>query len=277
MAIIRVKASTPGKRHYHKLNLRYLSKKRPEKALTKILPKKSGRNTGSRITVRHQGGREKRLYRIIDFKRDRRDMPAKVLTLEYDPNRTCNIALVQYIDGQKRYILAPEGLKIDQKIVASVKAKIALGNCLPLENIPVGTAIHNIELIPGKGGQLVRSAGAQAFISAKEKKYALVNLPSGEIRRFPLQAWATIGQLSNPDWKNVSLGKAGRKRHMGIRPSVRGVAMHPGAHPHGGGEGRSGVGMPSPKTPWGKKTRGLKTRNKRKNSQKLIVKDRREK
>ncbi len=277
MAIIRVKASTPGKRHYHKLNLRYLSKKRPEKALTKILPKKSGRNTGGRITVRHQGGREKRLYRIIDFKRDRRDMPAKVLTLEYDPNRTCNIALVQYIDGQKRYILAPEGLKIDQKIVASVKAKIALGNCLPLENIPVGTAIHNIELIPGKGGQLVRSAGAQAFISAKEKKYALVNLPSGEIRRFPLQAWATIGQLSNPDWKNVSLGKAGRKRHMGIRPSVRGVAMHPGAHPHGGGEGRSGVGMPSPKTPWGKKTRGLKTRNKRKNSQKLIVKDRREK
>lgn len=277
MAIIRVRATTPGQRHYKKLDLKHLSKKRPEKSLTRPLPKKAGRNSAGRITTRHQGGGAKRLYRVIDFQRERKDVPAKVISLEYDPNRTCNIALVQYVDGDKKYILAPEELKEGQTVIASKKAKATVGNCLPLDKIPSGVPIHNIELVPGKGGQLVRGAGTQAIISAKEKKYANVLLPSGELRRINLKCWATIGQLSNPDWRNISFGKAGRKRLRGVRPAVRGVAMHPGAHPHGGGEGRSGIGMPSPKSPWGKKTLGKKTRNKRKTSGRMIIRDRREK
>jgi len=244
------------------------------KKLTKILPKHSGRDASGKIAVRHRGGREKRFLRLIDWKRDKHDIPAKVVSLEYDPNRTANIALVVYEDGEKRYILAPEGLKIGDKIVSGEKAEVKVGNALPLKKIPVGTPIHNIELRPGKGGQIVRSAGASAQILAKEKGMATVKLPSGEQRLIPLQCWATIGQVSNPLWKTVKLGKAGKKRHMGIRPAVRGVAMHPGAHPHGGGEGRSGIGMPSPKSPWGKKTLGKKTRKPKKYSDKYIIKRR---
>jgi large subunit ribosomal protein L2 len=275
MAVIRSKPVTPGQRHYIKLDLRHLSKIEPEKRLVKKLTSHSGRNSSGKVTVRHQGAGVKQMYRIIDFKRDKRDMKAKVVSLEYDPNRTVNIAKLQYEDGERRYILAPEGLKTGQTIIASVKAKVIAGNTMPLQKIPVGTPIHNLELMPGKGGQMVRSAGAQAFISAKDDQFANVLLPSGELRRFYLNSWATIGQLSNPDWKNVSFGKAGRKRHMGIRPSVRGVAMHPDAHPHGGGEGRSGIGMPSPKTPWGKPTLGKKTRHKSKQTGRFIIKDRR--
>jgi len=244
------------------------------KKLTKILPKHAGRDTTGKISVRHRGGREKRFLRKIDWKRNKHDIPAKVVSLEYDPNRTANIALVVYEDGEKRYILAPEGLEVGDKIVSGEKAGVKTGNALSLKKIPVGTPIHNIELRPGKGGQIVRSAGNSANILAKEKGMATIKLPSGEQRLISLDCFATIGQVSKPLWKTVKLGKAGRKRHMGFRPSVRGVAMHPGAHPHGGGEGRSGIGMPSPKSPWGKKTLGKKTRRPKKYSDKYIVKRR---
>ncbi len=265
---------TPGTRHQLRL-VRDIDAKKPEKSLLRILKKKSGRNAQGRITIRHRGGGHKRFYRLIDFKRNKRDIAGKVISLEYDPNRSANIALIQYPDGDKRYILAPDKLKRGDSIIASEKAPIKEGNALPLARIPVGMPIHNLELRPGSGGKLVRGAGTAAFIQAKEGKYVSVKLPSGEIRLINSACFATIGQVSNLDHKNQKLGKAGRKRHLGWRPTVRGVAMHPGAHPHGGGEGRSGIGMKSPKTPWGKKALGKKTRKPRKYSNKYIIKDRR--
>lgn len=244
------------------------------KKLTTILPKRAGRDATGKISVRHRGGREKRLLREIDWRREKHDIPAKVVSIEYDPNRTADIALVVYSDGEKSYILAPEGLKVGDKIISSKKAEVKIGNALPLKKIPVGTPIHNLELKSGKGGQIVRAAGSYAQILAKEKGMATVKLPSGEQRLIPLDCFATVGQASKPLWKTVKLGKAGRKRHMGFRPTVRGVVMHPGAHPHGGGEGKSGIGMPSPKSPWGKKTLGKKTRRPKKYSDKYIVKRR---
>ena len=239
----------------------------------KLLPKKSGRAHG-RVTVRHQGGRHKRFLREIDFKRDKKEMWAKVASIEYDPNRTCEIALVVYKDGEKRYILAPEGLKAGDRVIASSEAPIELGNALPLNKIPVGTQIHNVEIKPGKGGQVAKSAGGVAMVQGREEKNVLVKLPSGEIRRFDPLSMATVGQLGNVDRKSEKIGKAGRKRWMGVRPTVRGVAQHPNSHPHGGGEGRSGVGMKYPKTPYGKPAVG-KTRKRRKYSNKLIVSIRR--
>lgn len=244
------------------------------KQLTKILPKHAGRDASGAVSVRHRGGREKRFLRKIDWKREKYDIPAKIVSIEYDPNRTANIALVVYVDGEKRYILAPEGLKVGDKIISSKKAEMKTGNALPLRKILIGTLIHNLELRPGKGGQIIRSAGASAQVLSKEKGMATVKLPSGEQRLISLDCFATVGQVSKPSWKTVELGKAGRKRHRGFRPSVRGVAMHPDAHPHGGGEGRSGIGMPSPKSPWGKKTLGKKTRRPKKYSDKLILKRR---
>jgi len=274
MAIKTYKPTTPGRRHRRDLDFSGLTKKKPEKSLTKKLSYKAGRNFSGKITVRHRGGRHKRLYRIIDFKRQKKDIPAKVVSLEYDPNRSAHIALLHFSDGAKAYILAPQELKLGQTVLATDKAPIKPGNALSLKNIPVGTIIHNIELTPGKGGQLVRSAGTAAILQSKDKT-AAIKLPSGEIRQVSLNCYATIGEVSNPELKNIKLGKAGRKRHLGFRPAVRGVAMHPGAHPHGGGEGRSGIGMPSPLSPWGKKTLGKKTRRKRKYSNKFIIKDRR--
>lgn len=268
------KPTTPGRRHRLDI-ISETTADKPEKRLLEILPKKSGRNNTGRITVRHQGGRQKRFWRKIDFKRDKRGIPAKVVSIEYDPNRSANIALLYYVDGEKRYILAPQKLKINSRIEAGEKAELKIGNALPLKKIPLGMPVHNLELNIGKGGQIVRGAGTAAAIMSKEKGMATVKLPSGEIRRINLKCYATLGQLGNIHIKDVKLGKAGRKRHMGIRPSVRGVAQHPGSHPHGGGEGRSGVGMPSPKSPWGKKTLGKKTRKKKKYSDKYIIKDRR--
>ena len=246
----------------------------PEKNLTELLKKHSGRNNAGRITVRHQGGRQKRYYRIIDFKRDKRDMEGVVEAIEYDPNRNARICLVAYTDGEKRYILAPEGMKIGEKVMAGENSEIKAGNSLPLSAIPVGTTIHNIEMVPGKGGQMVRSAGGSALIMSKEELFVLIKMPSGEIRKISGRCYATIGQIGNIEWKNMQFGKAGRKRHMGIRPTVRGTAQDPRSHPHGGGEGRSGVGMKYPKTPWGKHALGTKTRKKNKPSNKFIVKRR---
>jgi large subunit ribosomal protein L2 len=251
-----------------------LSKVKPEKSLLETLKKNSGRNSYGRITVRHRGGGSKRKYRIIDFKRDKTDMSAEVLTIEYDPNRSAFIALVSYEDGEKRYIIAPDGLKVGDKIISSASADIKPGNALPIINIPVGTFIHNIEINPGRGGQLVRGAGGSAQLMAKEDGMALIRLPSGELRKFRLNCMATIGQVSNLDHENVQIGKAGRTRHMGIRPTVRGSAMNPVDHPHGGGEGKSPVGRPGPVTPWGKPTLGYKTRKKKNISDKFIVKRR---
>lgn len=245
------------------------------KKFLKILGKKSGRNARGKITVRHRGGREKRFLREIDFKRDKRDIPAKVVSIEYDPNRGADIALITYADGEKRYILALEGLKVGDEIMAGEKAEIKVGHALPLARIPVGTIIHNIELKPGKGGQIVRGAGTGAVLMGKEEKYAVVQLPSGEQRKLQLNCYATIGQVGNANLKTRILGKAGRRRHLGIRPTVRGVAQHPAAHPHGGGEGKSGIGMPSPKSPWGKPTLGKRTRKKKKYSDKWIIKRKR--
>lgn len=254
------------------LSFAELTKKEPERSLTTDLRNKSGRNKSGKITVRHQGGRVRRKYRIIDFKRQKDDVPAKVAALEYDPNRTCFIALLFYADGEKRYILAPLGLKAGDTVMSGEHADIKPGNCLPLNNIPLGTLIHNVEFKPGHGGQMVRSAGTAAQLLAKEGGYAQIRLPSGEVRKVPLSARATIGQVGNTDHMNVRIGKAGRQRHRGIRPSVRGVVMNPCDHPHGGGEGRSPVGMPAPMSPWGKKTLGVKTRKHRKYSDRLIVK-----
>jgi large subunit ribosomal protein L2 len=251
-----------------------LSKVAPEKSLLEPLKKHSGRNNTGRITVRHHGGGNRRKYRIIDFKRNKLDMPAKVLTLEYDPNRTAHIALVQYEDGEKRYIIAPVGLKVGDTIEAGKGADIKPGNALPLANIPVGTFIHNVELYPGKGAQLARSGGVQAQLMAKENNFALIRLPSGELRNVPQNCMATIGQVGNIDHENVNIGKAGRTRHLGIRPTVRGSVMNPCDHPHGGGEGKSPIGRPGPVTPWGKPALGYKTRAKHNRSDKYIVKRR---
>ncbi len=244
------------------------------KSLTRIKKKIVGRGAGGRISVHHRGGGEKRRLRKIDFRRDKKDVSARVSAIEYDPNRTADIALLAYEDGDKRYILSPEGLRVDDRVISGEKAEIKVGNHLPLSLIPVGLPIHNLELRPGKGGQLIRSAGTSATILSKENGFAAVRLSSGETRRIPLSCGATIGQMGKVDFKNRVLGKAGRKRHLGVRPTVRGTAQNPHSHPHGGGEGRSGVGMPSPKTPWGKPARGKKTRKKGKYSDKWIIKRR---
>ena len=247
---------------------------KPERSLIEVRKKNSGRNSYGRITVRHKGGGNRRKYRVIDFKRDKVDMPASVLRLEYDPNRSAFIALVQYEDGEKRYILAPVGIGAGDTVVSSATADIKPGNCLPLENIPVGTVIHNVELYPGRGAQLVRSAGVSAQLMAKEGGMATIRMPSGEMRKVRLDCRATIGQVGNIDHANVSIGKAGRKRHMGIRPTVRGSVMNPVDHPHGGGEGKSPIGRPGPVTPWGKPALGYKTRKTKNPTDKFIVKRR---
>ena len=251
-----------------------LSKVAPEKSLLEPMNKRSGRNSYGRITVRHRGGGNRRKYRIIDFKRQKTDIPATVLTLEYDPNRSAHIALVQYEDGKKNYIIAPNGLKVGDTIVAGASADIKPGNALPLSSIPTGTFIHNVELYPGKGAQFARSAGIMAQLMAKEGKFALLRLPSGELRNVPVECMATVGQVGNTDHENAKIGKAGRKRNMGIRPTVRGSVMNPCDHPHGGGEGKSPIGRPGPVTPWGKPTLGYKTRKKRNRTDKFIVKRR---
>ena len=247
---------------------------KPEKSLIEVVKKNSGRNSYGRITVRHKGGGNRRKYRVIDFRRDKLDMPGKVLRLEYDPNRTAFIALTEYEDGERRYILAPVGLATGDTVVSSPAADIKPGNCLPLENIPVGTVIHNIELYPGRGAQLVRSAGVAAQLMAKEGNMATIRMPSGEMRKVRMDCRATIGQVGNIDHSNVSIGKAGRKRHMGIRPTVRGSVMNPVDHPHGGGEGKSPIGRPGPVTPWGKPALGYKTRKTKNPTDKFIVKRR---
>lgn len=277
MAIKKLRPTTPGRRHASVMVRDTVTAQSPLKALTKFKRKINGRNNSGKITIRHRGGAQKRKLRMIDFKRDKRDIAGKVATIEYDPNRTANIALIIYPDGEKRYILAPDGLHVGAQIMAGESAEAEPGNALPLKSIPIGMPIHNLELLVGRGGKLVRGAGTAAFVQSKEEKYATVLLPSKEIRLIPIDAYATIGQVSNQELKEVSLGKAGRKRHMGWRPTVRGVAMHPDAHPHGGGEGRSGIGMKAPKTPWGKKALGKKTRSKNQYSNKYIVKDRRKK
>ena len=264
---------TPSRRHMTVADRSEITADKPEKSLTVSLKKNSGRNNQGKITVRHHGGGSRRKYRIIDFKRNKDGIPATVKTIEYDPNRTANIALIAYVDGQKAYILAPEGLKVGQKIMNGPEAEIETGNCLPLENIPVGTQIHNIELQPGKGGQLVRAAGNAAQLMAKEGKYATLRLPSGEMRMVPIKCRATVGVIGNGEHALVNIGKAGRKRHMGIRPTVRGSVMNPNDHPHGGGEGRAPVGRKAPVTPWGKPALGQKTR-KKKQSDKLIMRRR---
>ena len=274
MAIKSYKPTTNGRRGMTVTDYSVLSKVEPEKSLLMPLKKTSGRNSYGRITVRPHGGGERRKYRVIDFKRNKLDMDATVLTLEYDPNRSAHIALVQYEDGEKRYIIAPNGLKVGDTVRAGVGADIKPGNALPLINIPVGTFIHNIELYPGKGAQLVRSAGNMAQLMGRENDKVLVRLPSGEMRYIPSNCMATIGQVGNIDHENVHIGKAGRKRHMGVRPTVRGSVMNPCDHPHGGGEGKSPIGHPSPVTPWGKPALGYKTRAKHHRSDKYIVKRR---
>ncbi len=277
MAIKKYKPTTPGRRGMTVTDYSVLSKVEPERSLLEPMKKSAGRNNTGRITVRHHGGGNRTKYRVIDFKRDKVDMPATVKTLEYDPNRSAHIALVQYEDGEKRYIIAPEGLAVGDTVMSGPNADIKPGNCLPFANIPVGTVVHNIELYPGKGAQLVRSAGNMAQLMAKEGKYALVRLPSGEMRNVPVNCIATIGQVGNIDHENVNLGKAGRKRHMGWRPTVRGSVMNPCDHPHGGGGGRAPVGRPGPVTPWGKPALGYKTRKKKNPTSKFIVKRRNEK
>ena len=253
---------TPSRRNMTGLDYSDITKTTPEKSLTVSLKKTAGRNNQGKITVRHHGGGCRRKYRIIDFKRKKDAIPAKVVSIEYDPNRTANIALISYIDGEKAYILAPDGLKVGEELMNGATAEIKVGNCLPLANIPVGTEVHNIELYPGKGGQLVRSAGNSAQLMAKEGKYATLRLPSGEMRMVALNCRATIGKVGNIEHDLVNIGKAGRKRNMGIRPTVRGSVMNPNDHPHGGGEGKTSVGRPGPCTPWGKPALGLKTRKK---------------
>ncbi len=275
MAIKTYKPTSPGRRGMSVVSYEGLTKKKPEKALTEDIRENAGRNNKGRITVRHRGGRTRRKYRIIDFKRTKDNIPAKVASLEYDPNRTANIALLFYADGEKKYILAPLGLKVGDIIYSGTEGlDIKVGNAMPISVIPVGTMIHNIELLPNKGGQLCRSAGTSAQLMAKEGDYAQIRLPSSEVRMIPVGCRATIGQVGNIDNGNISIGKAGKKRHMGIRPTVRGVVMNPVDHPHGGGEGKSPIGMPSPVTPWGKPTLGYKTRKKKNLSDKYIIKRR---
>ena len=259
---------TPSRRNMTGSDFSEITKKTPEKSLLVSLQKNAGRNNQGKITVRHQGGGNRKKYRLVDFKRNKKD------GIEYDPNRTANIALICYADGEKSYILAPEGLTDGMTVVSGAEAEIRVGNCLPLANIPVGTQVHNIELLPGKGGQLARSAGMSAQLMAKEGKYATLRLPSGEMRMVPINCRATVGVVGNGDHNLINIGKAGRKRHMGIRPTVRGSVMNPNDHPHGGGEGKTGIGRPGPCTPWGKPALGLKTRKKKKQSNKLIVRRR---
>ena len=272
MAIKVYKPTTNARRNMSVTDYSVLSKVEPEKSLLEPLKKHSGRNSYGRITVRHKGGGNRRKYRVIDFKRQKFGVEATVKTLEYDPNRSAFIALIEYTDGEKAYIIAPQGLKVGDKVVSGPEADIKPGNALPLTNIPTGTFIHNVELYPGRGAQLARSAGIMAQLMAKENGYALLRLPSGELRNVPAACMATIGQVGNTDHENVKIGKAGRKRHLGVRPTVRGSVMNPNDHPHGAGEGKSPVGRPGPVTPWGKPALGYKTRKHHKSSDKLIVK-----
>ena len=265
---------TPSRRNMTGSDFSEITKSTPEKSLLASKKKTAGRNNQGKITVRHHGGGNRQKYRLIDFKRNKEGVPAKVIGIEYDPNRTANIALICYADGEKAYILAPQGLTDGMTVMNGAEAEIRVGNCLPLSAIPVGTQVHNIELYPGKGGKMVRSAGNSAQLMAKEGKYATLRLPSGEMRMVPIVCRATIGVVGNGDHNLINLGKAGRKRHMGIRPTVRGSVMNPNDHPHGGGEGRAPVGRPSPMTPWGKPAMGLKTRKKKKQSNKLIIRRR---
>ena len=277
MGIRKYNPTTPGLRGMTVSTFEEITTDKPEKSLTVTLKKHSGRNSRGKITVRHRGGGYRPKYRIIDFKRDKDGVPGKVATIEYDPNRSANIALINYADGEKRYIVAPNKLSVGDVIVSGPDADIKIGNALPVANIPVGTIIHNIELKPGKGAQLVRSAGNGAQLMAKEGKFASLRLPSGEVRKVRQECRATIGEVGNIDHQNIQIGKAGRKRHMGIRPTVRGSVMNPNDHPHGGGEGKAGIGRVSPVTPWGKPALGYKTRKKGKSSDKYIVKRRNEK
>jgi large subunit ribosomal protein L2 len=274
MAVKAYNPTSPGQRGRTDPTFDEITRTKPERSLLRPLYKRAGRNTDGRITVRHRGGGHKRKYRLIDFKRDKVGIPAVVDSIEYDPNRSARIALLVYTDGEKRYIIAPLGLQVGDRIMTGEDAEINVGNALPLERIPTGTMVHNVELTPGKGGQIARSAGTSAQVIAKEGKYVSVRLPSGEIRQFLRNCKATIGQVGNVEHGNIKLGKAGRKRWRGWRPTVRGSVMSPRDHPHGGGEGRTGIGMPSPKTPWGKKTMGKKTRSRSKKSDKYIVRRR---
>ena len=273
MAVKKYKPTTPGQRGMTGYTFEEITKKTPERSLIIPLRKSGGRNAHGRVTVRHRGGGHRRFIRIVDFKRDKLGVPARVAAIEYDPNRTARLALLFYADGAKRYIIAPLGVKVNDSLMSGPDAEIKAGNALPIANIPVGTMIHNIEMKEGKGAQMVRSAGASAQVLAKEGDYAQIRLPSGEVRLIRQACYATIGQVGNVDHSNIKLGKAGRKRHMGIRPTVRGSAMNPNDHPHGGGEGRQPIGMPSPKSPWGKPTLGYKTRR-NKDTNKYIVRRR---
>ncbi|MFZ5820505.1 MAG: 50S ribosomal protein L2 [Chloroflexota bacterium] len=273
MAVKKYKPVTPGQRGMTGYTFEEITKDTPERSLLLPLRKQGGRNSYGRVTVRHRGGGHRRFIRIVDFKRDKRDIPAKVAAIEYDPNRTARLALLHYADGEKRYIVAPLGLKVGDTLLAGASAEIRPGNALPISSIPVGTTIHNIELRAGKGGQLVRSAGSSAQLLAKEGDFAQIRMPSGEVRLVRQVCYATIGQIGNVDHSNVKLGKAGRKRHLGIRPTVRGTAMSPRDHPHGGGEGRQPIGLPGPKSPWGRPTLGYKTRR-NKQTDKYIVRRR---
>ncbi len=272
MAIKRYKPTSPARRFMSVSAFDEITSTKPERSLLDTQSKSGGRNNNGRITVRHIGGGNRRKYRIIDFKRNKDNIPAKVAEIQYDPNRTANIALLHYADGAKAYILAPVGLNKGDVVMSGSKAEIKVGNCLPIENIPVGSLLHNIELHPGKGGQIARAAGQAAQLMAKESKYAILRLPSGEMRYVLLSCRATIGQVGNLDHEIVSIGKAGRHRHMGVKPTVRGVVMNPCDHPHGGGEGKSPIGMPSPVTPWGKPALGYKTRKKKNRTNKFIIK-----
>ena len=273
MGIKTFKPTSPGRRFYTVADFSEITKEEPEPSLVVPLKKNAGRNLHGRITTRHRGGGNKRKYRIIDFKRDKDNIPAKVVAIEYDPNRSARIALLAYADGEKRYIIAPLGLSVGDTVISGEQVDVAPGNCMPLANIPIGTIVHNVELVPGKGGQIARAAGTGAQIMAKEGEYALLRLPSGELRRIHIRCRATIGQVGNLDHENVDLGKAGRSRWLGWRPTVRGSAMNPVDHPHGGGEGKAPIGLPGPVTPWGKPTLGYKTR-KNKVSDKFIVRRR---
>ena len=277
MAIKKYKPTSPGRRFFTGSTFEELTANQPEKSLLAPLKKSAGRNSYGRITVRHRGGGHKRRFRVIDFKREKDDIQARVASIEYDPNRSARIALLHYVDGEKRYILAPSGLQVGQMLMSGTKAEIRPGNALSLRQIPVGTFIHNIELQKGHGAQLVRSAGAAAQLSAKEGKFGHIRLPSGEVRLVPLDCKATVGQVGNIEHENITIGKAGRQRWLGRRPSVRGSAMNPVDHPHGGGEGKSPIGMPGPVTPWGKPTLGYKTRRKKKQSDRYIVRSRHDK
>lgn len=270
MPVKKYKPTTPGQRGMTGYTFEEITKSKPERSLLLPLRKKGGRNVYGRVTVRHRGGGHRRHIRIIDFKRDKRDIPAKVAAIEYDPNRTARLALLHYVDGEKRYIIAPLGLKVGSAVMSGPNAEIRPGNALPISSIPVGTTIHNIELHEGKGAQMVRSAGSSAQLLAKEGDYAQVRMPSGEVRLVRQACYATIGQIGNVDHSNIKLGKAGRKRHLGIRPTVRGSAMSPRDHPHGGGEGRQPIGLPGPKSPWGKPTLGYKTRRNKKTDKYIV-------